>query len=118
MPWKQPDSIHAFVATTFTTALVEGRDADAHAMLAPGLAGKYTAESLGAAFREMIEYGDSPPLSTELVTTLEDWPDRELGDYGWAYVAVMGDGFSEAVTVVVTDHDGRPAIRYLEWGRP
>jgi hypothetical protein len=49
---------------------------------------------------------------------LDYWPARQLGDVGWAYVAISGDGFSEAVTVTVADMGGRMMIRELEWGRP
>lgn len=112
------DSIHSSFALVFAKALVEGRYQDAHAMLAPALAAGITAASLEADYTGMIEYGDSPPLDFHVVTTLEAWRDKQPGDIGWAYVAIWGDGFSEAVAVVVTDDEGRPAIRAIEWGRP
>ena len=118
MKLHDPDSTQAKVALTFARALVEGRYADAHAMLTPELAAEQTAGELGAVYEDMISIGDGPPEVVEGVTTLDEWPDKEPGDIGWAYVAIYGDGFSEAVAVVVTEHEGQPAIRYIEWGRP
>ena len=46
---------------------------------------------------------------------LEDWAMKEPDDVGWAYVSIAGDGYGEAVTVVVDRH---LQIRELEWGRP
>jgi hypothetical protein len=63
----------------------------------------------------MIEYGDGPAVEAEIITTLTEWPDRQPGDAGWAYAAITGLGFSEAVAEVVT-REG--LIRQLEWGRP
>jgi hypothetical protein len=34
------------------------------------------------------------------------------------YVALTGDGFSEAVTVTLTQEAGTIRIRDLQWGRP
>ncbi|HNC91251.1 MAG TPA: hypothetical protein PL000_20160 [Anaerolineales bacterium] len=49
---------------------------------------------------------------------MEQWPDQRPNDVGWAYVAIDGEGFSEAVTVIVENERQTPAIRYIEWGRP
>ena len=46
------------------------------------------------------------------------WEVREPADTGWAYVAISGEGFNEAVSVIVASEGGRYAIRRLEWGRP
>jgi hypothetical protein len=48
----------------------------------------------------------------------DDMPDMTPADLGWVYVAISGESFSEAVTVVVTREDGGAKIRELEWGRP
>jgi hypothetical protein len=49
---------------------------------------------------------------------MEDWPNKEEDDIGWAYVALSGDSFSEAATVIMKLEDGRMVIRSIEWGRP
>ena len=63
----------------------------------------------------MIAYGQGSAQDVQLVTTLEQWPEKTPGDIGWAYVAILGHNFSEAVTVVVND---QRLIRAIEWGRP
>lgn len=66
----------------------------------------------------MIEYGDGPATFVQLMQTLEDWPAKKEGDAGWAYVAISGEGYSEAVVVVVCEEGGQFCIRDIEWGRP
>ncbi len=66
----------------------------------------------------MIEYAEDEITDSLPVTEMEDWPDREESDLGWVYVALSGSTFSEAVTVVVSNQEGRHVIRSLEWGRP
>ena len=39
-------------------------------------------------------------------------------DSAWVYVSIIGEGNSEAVTVVVSNEDGRHLIQKLERGRP
>jgi hypothetical protein len=67
----------------------------------------------------MIHYWPTKSVtSIEVIETLEAWPARLPGDVGWVYVAINGDGESEAVSGVVTQVEGVPLIRDLEWGRP
>ena len=47
-----------------------------------------------------------------------DWPHKQPGDIGWAYVSISGEHFNEAVTCVVAAVNGHNLIRELEWGRP
>jgi hypothetical protein len=42
---------------------------------------------------------------------------RTIG-WSWAYVAMSGSSFSEAVTVIVAEYDGVLLVRDIEWGRP
>jgi hypothetical protein len=106
---------HEKVVLEFTRALVAGDFAAAHRLLAPPLAGEFTAQSLEARYREMIAYGGGPAAEAQIITSFTEWPDRQPGDIGWAYAAIVGPDFSEAVAGVVTA--GR-LIRHLEWGRP
>ena len=103
------------VAETFARLLVAGDFAGAAAMLDGALAPSTSAASLAADYARMIEYGEGPADRVQPVTVLDTWPDRRPGDLGWAYVAISGPGFEEAVTVVITTAG---KIRLIEWGRP
>lgn len=50
--------------------------------------------------------------------TLEDWPGKQAGDLAVVYVALNGDGFSEALTITMAQYGEDILIRHLEWGRP
>ncbi|MBK7952021.1 MAG: hypothetical protein IPK00_25545 [Deltaproteobacteria bacterium] len=84
-------------------------------MLVPSLRDDSSATELESRYEAMIEYAGGPAESVQPVTTMSDWPGKRPGDQAWVYVAIDGQGFSEGVTLIVTD-DGR--IREIEWGRP
>jgi hypothetical protein len=65
----------------------------------------------------MTAYAEGP-IQVEVRGTLDAWPDKLEGDVGWAYVALTGDSFTEAVAVVLTNAANGIRIRSLEWGRP
>jgi hypothetical protein len=111
---------YAQLAVRFANALVAGDVGQAHTLLSAELRPDLTPDRLREACERMIEYGDGPPTDVELIITLEQWqlPEQRPTDLGWAYVAIAGDGYSEAVNVIVEATAGQPAIRYLEWGRP
>lgn len=75
-------------------------------------------DDLAYEFKEMISYGDGPVTNIELMTSMEDWPDKKHGDVGWAYVSMSGSGFNEAVAVIVCEKEDGLKIREIEWGRP
>ena len=106
---------HGAVALRFADALTTGSFDLAHSLLAPTLARELSVDELRTSYEHMIEYGEGPAKDAKLITTLEQWPDKAPGDLGWAYVAIIGTNYSEAVTVVVTD---QRRIRTIEWGRP
>jgi hypothetical protein len=112
------NSVHGQVAVTFAEHLTTGRFEDAHAMLSDHLQQQYRPSDLSREYSAMISYGDSAPDIVELIITMDAWPARQTNDLGWAYVAISGDGFSEAVTVVVAQGSVHAHIRELEWGRP
>jgi hypothetical protein len=112
------DSIHGKLAVSFAEHLILGRYEDARALLAPDLQDEWPASTLESEFLAMTDYGNGPANRAELMATMDTWPGRETGDIGWAYVSISGDGFVEAVTVVVSDASGMPCLRELEWGRP
>jgi hypothetical protein len=49
---------------------------------------------------------------------LDDWPDKQDGDIASVYISLVGDGYVEAVSVILTKGTGVTRIRHLEWGRP
>jgi hypothetical protein len=108
----------AVLAVSFADALVAGDFVKAHSMLGSALGAANHPDHLRQTFKAMIDYGDGPVTDVQLMETLEQWPSRQPQDSGWAYVAIGGDGYSEAVTVVVTQEDGTSVIRDIEWGRP
>lgn len=108
----------AQLGMVFAKALSSGDYAGGFALLAPHLQSELTLEGLTEAFDQMIEYGDGPVTHLEIITTLSEWPAKQAGDVGWVYVAMTGDGFSEAVACVVAGRDSELVIREVEWGRP
>lgn len=64
-------------------------------------------------------YADGPATSVHLDPefSMEEWPGKQLGDVGWVYVSIQGEGFVEAVTVIVSAVDVTLTIRNIEWGR-
>jgi hypothetical protein len=114
------DAPYAQLALQFAHALVAGDFDQAHALMSLELRTTLSLDRLREEFNRMIEYGDAPPTDVELIVTMEQWqlPEQRSTDLGWAYVAIAGPGYSEAITVIVEDAGGGSAIRYLEWGRP
>jgi hypothetical protein len=109
---------HGKVAAAFASALVAGDFAGAHQMLSDGAKAEWTPAALESAYTKMIEYFEGPASFVQVTVVMSDWPGKIPSDIGWAYAAIAGDIASEAVTVVVTDENGRHVIRSIEWGRP
>lgn len=111
----------AVIAQTFAELLVEGDFKSARTLLAKELKSMRAAD-LESAFKEMVgqEDDDEPVEDLEVcvMSCDKDLPDMRPEDVGWVYVAINGDGFSEAVTVMVTREKDELRIRELEWGRP
>ncbi|HZS05074.1 MAG TPA: hypothetical protein VFD58_09590 [Blastocatellia bacterium] len=117
------DSTEVIVGTiglSFAQALVEGDFKAAHELLSEPLKVEWPPSRLEEALISMVAYGDGPPDKIELISfdDMHTWPTRQCADLGWAYVAICGDGFNEAVSVVVATDGGRHVIRDVEWGRP
>ena len=112
---------HAEIAIAFARALVDGDFARAASLLTPGLCREYTEEIMREKFNAMFRnYAKGEPRSIhfEEQFQLENWPAKQPGDIGWAYVGIDGDDFVEAVSVVISEVDGKNLIREIEWGRP
>ena len=106
------------VALAFAAKLVAGDYEAAHSMLSSALRENLSAAELKGEYEKMIEYGDGPPKLVDVVNVLEEWPAKQEGDIGWAYVAIISDDYSEAVTIVVAQETEQFVIREIEWGRP
>ena len=112
-----PNSPHAKLALQFAEALVGERFDDAHAMLTSRLREQMSPDDLRTHFQEMM-YSPGPIVVEGVMAAMQDWPDREPGDVGWAYVSIAGDGYGEAVTVIVMQENAALKIRDIEWGSP
>jgi hypothetical protein len=105
-------------ALTFGWCIVRKEWEAARNLLCSVLRSSTTARSLEEEVSDMIEYTEDVLTRAEIITDMEDWPNKEEDDIGWAYVALSGDSFSEAATVIIKLEDGRMVIRSIEWGRP
>ena len=109
------------VAIAFASALVRGDFVGAHALLAPRARGDLPPEVLRERFFGMFRsYTDREPSSVfcDEQFALDDWPAKQPGDAGWAYVSINGENFVEGVAVTVSTSEGSLLIREVEWGRP
>jgi hypothetical protein len=104
------------VAAQFASALVQHDYALAHSLLAESLKSHLTSQQIQESFENMVAQKSN--LTTEVVETLTDWPEKQPGDLGWAYVAVNGDEFAEAVILTLCDEHDNTLIRNVVWGRP
>jgi len=112
---------YASTAVAFASALVDADFDRAHSLLTPGLRADLTPADLRDRLHQMFSgYADGAPVRFHFDEEfcLEEWPDKQTGDVGWAYVSVEGEDFVEAVSVVVASVDGALLIRNIEWGRP
>jgi len=117
---RKPDMSqpHIVLADKFARALGAGRFDAAHALLASDQKKALSVSALKKEYEEMIAYGPGPSKHVEVMQALDTWPEKKKDDVGWVYVAIAGDSFSEAVTVVVARTGAGLAIRSIEWGRP
>jgi hypothetical protein len=103
------------VALAFAVALKDRRFADAHGMLCAALRAEMSAQQLQERLEGMV---GGVVDHVEVGETMRDWPDKQTDDVGWAYVAMSGAQFVEAVTVVVRREEARLCIWDVAWGRP
>jgi hypothetical protein len=105
-------------ALDFAQALAARDYSKAHALTSEDYRKQTTVEGLQAAFEAIVPPDFGPIGPVEVGQTLADWPEKQRGDLGWAYVSIGGEVYSEAVTVVVTLEKGATRIRQVEFGRP
>lgn len=104
------------LAQQFAQALADQNFVRAVTFIAEESQDKYSGDRLRQEYLAMIDYGDSSTVyEVEALECLEDWPDKQPMDLMWIYVAMEGDGFGEAVALIITQDQ---KIREIEWGRP
>ncbi len=109
------------VAVAFAAALVARDFSGARMMLSPPLRAQLSDSNLEEELASMYRgYAHGAPSRCQFVPegSLETWPEKQPGDLGWAYVSIEGDDFNEAVYVLVSDVEGVPMIKEIQWGRP
>jgi hypothetical protein len=112
------NSEYGKMAFQFASAITNDNFSEAYSMLSEEQQNEQSPELLKEQFEKMIEYGKGPAHHIELTNEMTEWPAKETQDVGWAYVAMVGDEFSEAVSVVVSEENNEYKIRNIEWGRP
>ena len=87
-------------------------------MLSSSLKETVSPMELARSYKTMIPYTGANIEDIDIGMTMEDWPDKKPEDVGWVYVNMSGEGFAEAVTVIVCKELNGLAIREIVWGRP
>jgi hypothetical protein len=113
-----PTPPYVLIAAQFGAALVARDFSTARALLTEDLRAENSVDALRTRLDQMVAYGDGPPRASEVITTLDEWPDKRPGDAGWAYVSIEGENYSEAVVVIACGPTTSLLIRAIEWGRP
>lgn len=116
----------ADIALCFARALVARKYEKAEAMLATSLKPSWPPQLLRKELEKMIWYeGDEArwPTGIQVVTAADSsdmasWKQPNPDDFGWAYVAINGADYCEAVAVMITREGEMLAIRSIDWGRP
>ena len=108
------------VAEQFGKAIAQGDFAAAHALLTIQAQRSHSPGTLKQSVEHMLANSDGPIQHVEVMKecVLAEWADKRDGDVAYVYVALSGDSFSEAATVVLATEAGAIRIREIEWGRP
>jgi hypothetical protein len=114
-------ALAASTAREFAERLARWDFTAADAMLTGAAQPGGGAEDLRTAYLRMTQReddgGEPDPVEVMSMDTLPA-NDGDANDLGWVYVAISGENFNEAVSVIVTRVNGQPRIRELTWGRP
>ncbi len=108
------------LAYTFAAALVRGDFQAAHGLLTAEAKSEWPPEKLQSTYNQMVHYFINPPHAAVPIMDMADWqlPERRDGDFAWVYTAIVGEGDTEAVTLIIARDAEHLAIRSIEWGRP
>lgn len=117
-----PEDLELIKSLSFKFAfnLAAGNYETASKQLNSKLLNKFSPLFLREEFEDMISYAESPADYIEVmeVNDMQDFASKHDNDIGWAYVAICGDDFSEAVSMVYSRDKDELKISELEWGRP
>ena len=114
----ESDGAHQATALAFVNALAARDYAAAYALTSASYRQANSQEAMQAAFERVVSTDWKTVGPVAVGETMVDWPDKQPGDVGWAYVSVGGDTYSEAVIVVVTREGGELRVRSADFGRP
>ena len=103
------------VALEFCKYLICQNFSEAVKLLSSSLRGAISENSLGKRFKRLADGAEFDHC--EIVTQMEDWPDRILSDIAWLYVSLEGD-YIEGIALTVGIESGQFVITSIEWGRP
>lgn len=106
------------IAEQFGNALANTDYIVAHALLSKEQQQLYSPEELKHRVMCMTAYAPGPIREVVAMEAIDNWWPKRNGDMAWVYVALTGDLFSEAVTLVLIVEEGEICIRDIEWGRP
>jgi hypothetical protein len=109
------DMPHGIVGSRFAQALINGEFEKAHEMLCPALKEEYPVAALRQNYDSMVAYAQ--PVGKPNVFVVDNSA-KEGDAEGWAYVAIEGEGWSEAVIVTAKPDGPGYLISELVWGRP
>jgi hypothetical protein len=109
------------VAEQFGNLIARGNYTGAHTLLSKDAQKIHSSpHHLRWAVEEMTGYAPGPIRRVELCdySIIDAWPAKQDADIASVFVGLIGDDFTEAVTVIVVGEAGEIRIRELQWGRP
>ena len=114
---------HGLVGAKFAQALVHGEFRKAHELLSPNLRLDYSPAVLKQSYDDMVEYAQPVgELNVVVVNNFEGKGEsrdgKKLDNEGSACVAIVGEGWCEAVTITAKPYGSDYLITDLIWGRP
>ncbi|MBT8099314.1 MAG: hypothetical protein KJO82_06170 [Gammaproteobacteria bacterium] len=106
------------LASDFAVAIVDRNTDRAHAMLTQGLRGSMQPAELLSELDVLADDMGGVNGIGEPMKILDDWPGKAANELAMIYVPLLGDVYSEAVTLTIANEDDRIRIGAIEWGRP
>ena len=113
---RVPD--YSSVALKFAGALASRDYPTAYALTSSGYQHSTTRDEMRAGFEAIVPTDWRTVGPVEVGQVMETWPAKQPSDVGWVYISIGGDGYSEAVTVVVMLEADMLKVRTVEFGRP
>ena len=125
---KPEETSHGAFALAFAEAVTKGQYDLAYSMLSGTLQASTSVNLLAEDHAAMIQWYECPPenlpelevmwVSNEQAPRLERSTEKSYICTGGAYVAMSNNYYSEAVSVVMAEEQGKKVICEIDWGRP